>query len=151
MCGCGTCGGGCGSHVPVTIERQRSWADTEANAVMCALCLRAAAGDCPQTGQPADIMAFTGGCPIGRHPDAAGLVRWLRVRWMGVPAPIRWAWPVLRRWLGLPPLSGPLPGCGCLLRSKAAWTQLRAAAAWEPAWVAGWEAGWLPAWAGNTP
>ena len=31
------------------------------------------------------------------HPDGAGVLVWLGVKWYGVPAPIRWAWPVLRR------------------------------------------------------
>ena len=52
-------------------------------------------------------------CPIGRHPDAAGRVRWLGVEWLGVPEPLRWllTWQLKRE-----PRN--LDGCGCIKAVK---------------------------------
>lgn len=57
-------------------------------------------------------------CPLERHPDHSGIVRWLGVRWLGVPAPIRWA---MFWWL-----KGPLAGCGCSVFWKSRWVRFRA-------------------------
>lgn len=54
-------------------------------------------------------------------PNRRGHVYWLWMWWIGVPKPIRWAYPVIRWWLDLPPLSGPLEGCGCIRRLRAWW------------------------------
>lgn len=55
-------------------------------------------------------------CPRGRWPDEAGNVRWLRVVWMGVPAPLRY-------WIRHK-LSKPLPGCGCIASIKRFWESI---------------------------
>lgn len=62
-------------------------------------------------------------------PDSAGVVRWLGVRWYGVPKPIRLLWsnPDVREALGLPALSAPLYGCGCVVLMKDAWIRAKAA------------------------
>lgn len=59
------------------------------------------------------------------HVDADGSVRWLGVRWYGLPYPLRvflwikyrdrWAWRHVRQ----------LPGCGCIARLKDIWTGVR--------------------------
>ena len=46
-------------------------------------------------------------CPRGRYPDVHGIVRWFGVRWIGVPAPIRW-------YLRLGGLRVKFDGCGCI-------------------------------------
>lgn len=45
-------------------------------------------------------------CPIGRHPDEQGRVRWGLVTTIGVPKWVRWRY--RKR------IKGPLDGCGCL-------------------------------------
>lgn len=78
---------------------------------MCHLCpwatraKRGAPTHCMQLSMP--IVLTVGRCPVGRHPDDDGNVRWLRVRWMGAP------WPLRRR---LPQVD--LPGCGCVWALK---------------------------------
>jgi hypothetical protein len=57
-------------------------------------------------------------CPKGWHADERGMVRWLGIRWRGVPYPLRVR---LRRW-GVEFKRGPLPECGCMDRVKA-WTE----------------------------
>jgi len=66
-------------------------------------------------------------CPIGRHPDAAGRVRWLGLEWLGVPEPIRWrlVWALGREPRGL-------TGCGCLAAVKAS-----RAGPWLEPWLEG--------------
>jgi hypothetical protein len=119
MCGC--------NNAPIwpsigeTDAPGRSPAHAMACGAMCVLCVGGRRGACPATGRDALAMAVEGSCPLGRHPDGRGIVRWQGTEWMGVPAVIRWAWPVLRRLHGLPALSGPLPGCGCHAASKEAW------------------------------
>lgn len=60
-------------------------------------------------------------------PDSRGVIRWLGVEWIGVPAPIRWACrhPDLRDVLGLPEPSGPFWGCGCIRRLKNATLRMK--------------------------
>lgn len=53
-------------------------------------------------------------CPVGRHPDRDGRVRWLGAEWHGVPEPIRWR---LVWMLGREPRG--LVGCGCVAALKA--------------------------------
>lgn len=55
-------------------------------------------------------------CPLGRYPDAEGVVRWWRARWHGVPMPLR-LWLILR---GRSASGRPeeFAGCGCLVRAK---------------------------------
>lgn len=56
-------------------------------------------------------------CPLGRHPDEGGVIRWAGLEWYGVPYPVRWA--IRRRWFrrlvggGASIASASLPGCGC--------------------------------------
>jgi hypothetical protein len=114
MCGC--------DKVPLTVKATDTRETVRARSAMCLLCPGGGrTGACAETGETVEHMVRHGGCPLGRHPDAAGIVRWQGMEWMGVPAVIRWAWPVLRRLHGLPALTGPLPGCGCHLAAKEAW------------------------------
>lgn len=69
------------------------------------------------------------GCPLGRHPDARGIVRLNGVEWYGLPWPVRVILRVgiVRRSLGLPPLTGreqPHDGCGCVRALKVIWMRL---------------------------
>jgi hypothetical protein len=116
-------GCGCGGSMPVPLTV--GWSDQRdtirARAVMCGVCPEMVDGTCRLTGKGRRHMATAGGCPIGRHPDEGGVVRWLETDWLGVPAPVRWTWWLARRWLGLPALTGPLPGCGCHRALKDIW------------------------------
>jgi hypothetical protein len=116
MCGCSN-----GGLIQPTVKATDSREALRSRAAMCGLCIGGTRGPCPETGRDAAEMVRDGGCPLGRHPDGRGIVRWQGTEWLGVPAVIRWAWPVLRRLHGLPALTGPLPGCGCHAASKAAW------------------------------
>ena len=53
-------------------------------------------------------------CPRNRFPDAAGVVTWLGVRWIGVPWPIR-LWLVATAGVERPE---DFSGCGCLVAAK---------------------------------
>lgn len=109
---------------------QASQQSTRAKSVICHLCIYAerdpvspwvnGAISCSIDGKPIEshVMATVPTCPMGKHPDAAGLVRWLGILWFGVPAPMRW---VLRS-----RLTGPLPGCGCTVWGKTRWLRLKA-------------------------
>lgn len=68
-----------------------------------------------------------GDCPRRRWPDKSGHVRWLRIRWMGVPAPVRWRIGLESAWAAWKERTGPgyFPGCGCVYRLKTLWTGLR--------------------------
>jgi hypothetical protein len=102
---------GCGSNVPVS----------QAVAAMCHVCPWAEHGPsawrdgavaCTIDGKP---MRGRTTCPRGVW--SGGLIRWLGVKWRGVPMPIRWIMRAvyripLRKWVG----------CGCLDRVKR-WTE----------------------------
>lgn len=66
-------------------------------------------------------------CPVGRHPDREGRVRWAGAEWLGVPEPLRWKllWALQRDARGL-------IGCGCLVRLKESW-----AGPWLAPWMEG--------------
>lgn len=61
-----------------------------------------------------DGIAGRTSCPHRRYPDASGVLRWLGLRWYGVPAPLRW-W-LQERWGLLQKTT--LPGCGCIVVLK---------------------------------
>jgi len=102
-------------------------------AALCHLCLYAEHAPvsaavkgmvaCTLDGAPM-LAAVTRPCPAGLHPDRDGVVRWMGVRWEGVPAPIRW-W----LWAFHPrhPRPGSFAGCGCVRVLKRAWRRLRGA------------------------
>ena len=105
-----------------------------AKAAMCQTCPHAdrnARGDARGCGLLrlgiVDVTTSLTACPIGRHPDANGRIRWLGVEWLGVPEPIRWrlVWALGREPLGL-------AGCGCLARLKAS-----RAGPWLEPWLEG--------------
>ena len=58
---------------------------------------------------------------------------WLGVRWAGLPKPVVWAWPLLRRFvcwrLGYPASDAPRAiqnaGCGCVVVLRKAWDDSR--------------------------
>jgi len=80
---------------------------------MCAACPRLRNWTvCSIDNQPASGRTH---CPKGRFPDAHGVVRWMRVRWYGVPYPLRVTVAALRA------ARKPLPGCGCIVRLKDLW------------------------------
>jgi hypothetical protein len=51
-------------------------------------------------------------CPLSRWPDEQGIVTWRKVRWFGVPDPLRWVffWRAKRETKA--------GGCGCSVRLK---------------------------------
>lgn len=111
-CGCGT--------APVSATTAPS-THVATRAAICQLCphaerdARHGATACGRTGQPiVALVVRAAACPVGRHPDAAGDVRWFGVRWHGVPEPLRWR---LVWMLGREPRG--LVGCGCVARLKA--------------------------------
>ena len=91
-------------------------------AAMCHLCPhgeRDGVGVVACTISGKDILQATASdavCPLGRHPDADGIVVWWGLRWLGVPEPLRWrlVWD-----LGREPRH--LDGCGCIAAIKASW------------------------------
>lgn len=107
-CGCGTKGDDRG--------RERSCA------VMCHVCPERQDETCTVKDMPCgDIVRLRLACPMHHHPDGAGVLVWLGVRWYGVPMPIRAMWPLLRRLHRWDRLSGPLPWCGCVKYLKDRW------------------------------
>ena len=77
-------------------------------------------GHVPKVGDKIPITVNT--CPIGRHPDREGIVRWLGVRWYGVPMPIRVRLMIFARQHRSPRY---YDGCGCVVRLKDWWSRLR--------------------------
>lgn len=97
------------------------------NAAMCVGCKGAKDGPrtvvCSVGGRPlAAYIAGAAACPLGRHADAKGRVKWLGARWIGCPKPRRW-WLV---WKGLMSKAEAalLPECGCVAALKAVWTRV---------------------------
>jgi len=103
------------------------------NAIACGVCPRLV-----RTGPQAFSLCTVDGkapcsrlCPKGRHVGPDGTLRWLGVRWMGVPAPIRW-WGSAGLYaealgIGRKVEWAKLPQCGCLARVKGWWAK-----AWKP-------------------
>lgn len=117
-CGCQT------KHVDFTATR----------AAMCQTChaatrnARGSAVACTIHGKSIISVAdASNACPIGRHPNANGRVRWMGAEWHGVPEPLRWKllWALQRDARGL-------IGCGCLVRLKESW-----AGPWLAPWMEG--------------
>lgn len=94
----------------------------QTRAAMCELCPAAVgSGEAARCREmvPGAMLAGTvrdpgAVCPRGRWPDGRGLVRWLRVLWIGVPWPVR-VWLHARGRISHPDA---LPGCGCLYALK---------------------------------
>lgn len=100
---CGTCGG---TPLPQMVLKARE--------AMCHYCPKRKT--CAKTA-----------CPLRRWPDDAGIVRWWRMEWYGVPYPIKvrlalhGAWVALRLRLA----KDYLPGCGCNRWLKDRWVGLK--------------------------
>lgn len=113
----------CGCKATAEVRDRR-----RAAAVMCMLCrhrwLRGPRTVCGLTGLTVERAVIEGGC--GRHPEAAGVLRWLGLRWYGVPAPLRWLLRLLIALRRVRPLTGPLDGCGCIVALRDRWDALRA-------------------------
>ena len=68
-------------------------------------------------------------CPLGRHPDARGVVVCADLEFKGVPKFVRWAYECrwFRRLIGgggrIP--TADLPGCGCYVPLKDEWARVR--------------------------
>jgi hypothetical protein len=85
------------------------------NVVMCLRCRHGGtSGRCRRTDRPVAEITIMGECPKRRHakPGARPIVRWMLLRWYGVPKPLR---------LGLPERYK-LTGCGCVVVLKDVWT-----------------------------
>jgi hypothetical protein len=63
------------------------------------------------------VMRQIATCPRGRWPDEAGVVRWLGVRWLGVPMPLRHR---LEQRYGR---AVRLSACGCVAGLKRFWIE----------------------------
>lgn len=63
------------------------------------------------------VMRPSATCPRGRWPDATGVVRWLGVRWSGVPMPLRHR---LEQRYGR---AVRLSACGCVAGLKRFWIE----------------------------
>lgn len=102
----------CGCSKPLSF-------DSGNRAAMCQTCPQSikhhnSAVECSVLGQPlSKIMHSANACPLGRHPDANGVVVWRGMRWLGVPEPLRWrlTWDLKRE-----PRN--LDGCGCIKALK---------------------------------
>lgn len=120
----------CNCHKPALL----AIADRAAMCQTCPRSIKSAAGSaitCTVLGRPVVEVVTTGmPCPDGRHPDAAGVVRWAGLRWLGVPEPLRWrlVWALGREPRGL-------SGCGCVEAVKAS-----RAGPWLEPWLEGVQA-----------
>ena len=100
-----------------------------ARALICHSCVFALrkggqAVSCTVGGLP--VIGHVQGAPCrkNKHPDGDGVVRWIGLRWYGVPRPIVW-------WLSIrwPALRAASLGCGCLKGPKDLWRRIRGAEA----------------------
>lgn len=98
---------------------------------MCDTCLRGAGPrgrvvGCGHAGEP--VILYISGrvvCPWGKHPRKDGTIRWLGVRWHGVPYPLRLVvWARARTH----PRPSSFGGCGCVVELKSVWNIIAAAA-----------------------
>ena len=100
----------------------------QTNAVMCGACPRLDRSDlttCTIDGQPACSRP----CPRGKHVGTDGSLRWLWIRWYGVPMPLRW-WGAAGLYyealgVGAKVNWKALPGCGCVAKLKELWLAVR--------------------------
>ena len=61
-------------------------------------------------------------CPRERLPDADGIVRWLGIRWYGVPYPLRvWRWQTRFNDVEFREYMARIPQCGCIVVLKDWW------------------------------
>ena len=114
-CGCGkkstgTVPASCGVSLPIIyLER----------AAMCRVCPERQSvgpgdlGWCPLVGAGVGLALEGGLCPIGHHPGSDGKLKWLGVKWRGIPYPVR-LWLRVRHGTA----TGKWPGCGCVDRLK---------------------------------
>lgn len=122
-------GCGCGQGVTKRDSRPDQASVAQQRAVMCWACPEVHGGPwggkrvCPD-GETVRVKISIGGkgCPRDNHPDPHGVVRWLGLRFYGVPMPVRLAaW-----WFhGSHRRPGFWPGCGCAKWFKDLWTTLR--------------------------
>lgn len=96
-------------------------ASTRTNAARCGMCIYATHG--PDAINQGAVLCYDGvpivgrtACPRGYFGD--GFVRWLGVKWYGLPAPMRWFLWAMKR---THPASRSFSGCGCSVRLKSAW------------------------------
>lgn len=83
--------------------------DVMTAAAMCASCPKNRLEVCTIDGEPITKHARGVQCPTGRYPEG-GFVRWMFIKWIGVPYPIRIYLKVSGKITGV----SKLPGCGCI-------------------------------------
>lgn len=95
-------------------------------AAMCHTCLRAKrrwrgprgveSVECRVSGKRVLLHIMNEPCPLGKHPDKDGVIRWAWAKWVGPPMPLRWI-----LWAFTPNHRPPswYAGCGCLVRLRA--------------------------------
>lgn len=86
----------------------------QTTAAMCSSCSERKGKDCDVTGITTQWHRAHMQCPRRKFPDAAGVVTWMGVRWIGVPWPIR-LWLVATAGVERPE---DFSGCGCLVAAK---------------------------------
>ena len=88
--------------------------------IVCGSCKHLDGAACGISGMPYQVHAAGHKCPKNKQADENGYLRRFGMRWVGIPAPVRWwkAWRGDRRWLES-------PGCGCLLLLKRLWIKVR--------------------------
>jgi len=97
-----------------------------ARAAICVVCAGPAATACPASGHPITMHVNGQPCPRGKHPACDGTVRACGLRWMGVPAPVRW-WLWLRHFRGEERgrWAAKFTGCGCIQWLKERWERAK--------------------------
>lgn len=93
---------------------------TDLRVVICANCNHHTPNICSVSMHPLESHINGRTCPLRKHPDANGWIRWCGIRWIGLPLPVR-LWLSLRFWDAL---YMDTPGCGCILWLKRLWNRL---------------------------
>lgn len=88
--------------------------------IICGSCKHLRRDTCSVSGMPYQVHTVGFECPKDKQADDNGHVRRFFMRWVGIPAPVRWwkAWRGDRRWLSS-------PGCGCIVWLKRLWIKVR--------------------------
>ena len=117
---------GCGKVAPNVPSMAMVQSANRARAIMCQTCIYGERTDSTTFGlavvscDGVPIAQYITGfsrCPKEKHPDQYGVVRWLGIRWFGVPKPLRM---LMRPWL-----TGDVQGCGCIARLKTLWLKIQ--------------------------
>lgn len=113
-------GCGCGKKASEPVKPSEAQRQRQAMCYGCEHAERESLTVLSCEGLPIAHRVVGGMCPLNRFPDRENIVRWLGVRWYGVPMPIRlWAWATHPKH----PRPGTFSGCGCVKVLKDAATR----------------------------